>query len=77
MSAPTDGRRYRICGATQSEQKSGESSVIGAFQADDRSVDFDIEVAEGSIVAVEGLALLDGGPLTYAVLTRDLPEKRH
>ncbi len=73
-SAPTDGSRYRICGATQSDPKSGVSSVSGSFKTDNRSIDFKVEVAEGTVVAVEGLVPLDGGPLTYAVLTRDLPE---
>lgn len=73
-SAPTDGRRYRICGATQSDPNSGVSSFCGSFKTGGRSIDFDVEVPDGTIVAVEGLDPIDGGPLTYAVLVRDLPE---
>lgn len=73
-SAPTDGRRYRICGATQSDPTSGVSACSGSFETGGRSIEFGVEVPDGTIVAVEGLDPLDGGPLTYAVLTRDLPE---
>ena len=69
-SAPTDGRRCRIIGATQS---SGPS-LRGSFTASNRSVDFDIEVPTGRILAIEGLEPVDGDPRTYAVLARDLPD---
>ncbi len=69
--APTDGRRYRICGATESDPKSGASSHSGVFQSGGRRVEFDVKVPTGKVVAVEGLDPIDGGPLTYAVLTRD------
>ena len=71
-SAPTDGRRYRMIGATQSNPKGGESSLRGSFKTRDRSVDFVVEVPNGRLIAIEGLEPIDGGPLTYAVLARDL-----
>ncbi len=74
VSAPTDGRRYRICGATQSDPNSGASSFRGSFKTGGRYIDFDIELPDGAIVAVEGLDPIDGGPLSYAVLVRNLPE---
>ena len=73
-SAPTDGKRYRICGATQSDPNSGLSSFSGSFKTDGRSIDFDVKVPDGTVVAVEGLEPIDGGPLTYAVLVRDVPD---
>lgn len=73
-SAPTDGKRYRICGATESDPTADASRFNGSFESGGRSVSFDVEVPDRAIVAVEGLEPMDGGPLTYAVLTRDLAE---
>ena len=39
-------------------------------------IDLLLAIPQGKMVAVEGLAPLVGGPLTYAVLTEDLPSKR-
>lgn len=75
VSAPNDGRRYRICGAVQHAHRLRITSQSGEFKTGDRTVKYKVEVPSGSLVAVEGLDPLDGGPLTYAVLTRDLPEK--
>jgi hypothetical protein len=74
VSAPTDGKRYRICGAMQSNPNSGVPSFSGSFKTGDRSANFDVDVEDGTIVAVEGLDPIDGSPLTYAVLVRSLPE---
>jgi hypothetical protein len=74
VSAPTDGRRYRICGAIQHSPKQGLASQSGAFITGGRSVEYSVDVPSGSLVAVEGLDPLDGGPLKYAVLTRALPK---
>ena len=40
--------------------------------AGERSVEFDIEIAEGMVVVVEGLDPNDGGPLSFGVQTREL-----
>lgn len=74
VSAPTDGRRYRICGAIQHSPKQGLVSQSGAFMTRGKSVEYTVDVPAGSLVAVEGLDPLDSGPLKYAVLTRELPE---
>ena len=73
--APEDGKRYRICGAFESGHDPDRRSFSGRFSTGDRLVDFDIAIPQGTMVAVEGLDPLDGGPLTYAVLTKDLPSK--
>lgn len=71
VSGPADDGRYRIIGATESDPSAGADSIRGAFATDDRSIEFDLPIPEGKAVAVEGLAPIDGGPLAYAVLTRD------
>ena len=73
--APEDGKRYRICGALESGHDPDRHSFSGRFSTVDRFADFDIAIPQGTMVAVEGLDPLDGGPLTYAVLTKDLPSK--
>ncbi|MCA8997722.1 MAG: hypothetical protein KDA80_12070 [Planctomycetaceae bacterium] len=69
---PTDGRRYRVCGATESSPAISGNRFRGSFQAGERSVKFDVQVPDGKIVAVEGLDPIDGGQLTYAVLMSDV-----
>jgi hypothetical protein len=68
VSAPTDGKRYRICGATRSDSSSGMPTASGSFRTGDRSVTYEIEVPEGKQYAIEGLDPIDGGPLTFMVL---------
>jgi hypothetical protein len=74
LSAPTDGRRYRICGAIQHAPKQGLVRQSGAFMTRGRTVKYTVDVPAGSLVAIEGLDPLDGSPLKYAVLTRALPK---
>ncbi len=73
-SAPTDRRRYRVCGATESDPQSGLKSLNGSFTASGKTIEVNVPVPDGMTVAVEGLEPLEGGPLTYAVLTRHMPE---
>lgn len=73
VSAPTDGGRYRNCGAIEWNPRSGVASLEGSFAVGHRSIAYKIPVPDGKAVAVEGLDPLDGGPLMYAVLTRTLP----
>jgi hypothetical protein len=70
VSAPGDGRRFRICGAAQSDPASGLATFRGAFRTGGKSVRFDVPVPPGTVVAVEGLEPADGGPLQFAVLSR-------
>jgi hypothetical protein len=74
VSAPGDGRLYRVCGATQSDPASGLQRFRGAFSGGGRSVRFDVPIPEGAVIAVEGLEPADGGPLRYAVLSRPITE---
>lgn len=74
--APEDGKRYRICGALESGRDAERRSFSGRFSTGDRFVDFDVAIPQGKMVAVEGLDPFDGGPLTYAVLTKDLPSEK-
>jgi hypothetical protein len=74
--APEEGKRYRNCGATESGHDPDRRSFSGRLSTGDRLVDFDVAIPYGKMVAVEGLDPLDGGQLTYAVLTKDLPSKR-
>jgi hypothetical protein len=72
VSAPTDGKRYRVCGGTQSDPNSGAPSMSCGFGTGNRSVKVNIEVPEGKLYAVDGLDPIDGGPLTYVVYERPL-----
>lgn len=70
--APGDEQLYRICGATRS-QRSGKVSLLqGTFEASGQSVNYSVAVPAQKWVEVVGLEPIDGGPLTYAVLTQDL-----
>ena len=75
-SAPIEGR-YRICGATESNPDNDADSIRGSFSIGKRSVEFDVAIPSGKVVAVEGLDPIDGGPLGYAVLTRDSRHHDH
>ena len=70
VSAPTDGRRYRICGATQMVPTSGIDTFGGSFSTSGKTVSFEVNLPTDQAVAVEGLEPRDGGPLSYVVLTR-------
>lgn len=70
VSAPGDGRRFRICGAAQSDPASGLATFRGGFRTGGKSVRFDVPIPPDTVVAVEGLEPADGGPLQFAVLTR-------
>ncbi|WP_197441486.1 hypothetical protein [Thalassoglobus neptunius] len=71
--APEDGKRYRVCGATESGMDPNRHSFSGRIESGDRFVDFNVAIPDERVVAVEGLDSLGGGPLSYAVLTKDLP----
>lgn len=70
LSAPTDSRRYRVCGSTESDPTSGAQILSGEFRVEDRFVPFSVPIPEGETVAIEGLDPMDGGQLSYAVFSR-------
>lgn len=73
IQAPEDGKRYRICGATESGDDPDRRSFSGDVRTSDRVFPFEVAIPAGKMVAVEGLDPLEGGRLTYAVLQKDLP----
>lgn len=73
IQAPEDGKRYRICGVTESGDDPNRRSFSGAIRTGGRVFPFEFAIPPGKMVAVEGLEPLEGGRLTYAVLQKDLP----
>jgi len=77
ISAPNDGRRYRICGAiANNDPKSDASHMSGSFATGGKSVTFSIRRPPDVEVAVEGLEPADRGDLQFAVLTRPFVQKK-
>ncbi|MBA4031873.1 MAG: hypothetical protein C0478_13420 [Planctomyces sp.] len=74
VSAPTDGRRYQSIGTFYSDPANGEQTARGSFRGGGRRVDVVVTVPAGKVYLFEGLEPIDHGPLTYAVLARDLPK---